>query len=490
MKLRIFIYVVFLLIIISCKKDRDEENDKAVFDSKNNTSVTNNSVSSEYKLEISYKKLEVFLSKGFIPISSLKTNIDNDADEEFVITYKKDNNSKIFFCVFDLIKSEILKKRFEFETEIYHNEGFLIQTQNLFLKNNTGIIVEGKSFENIYHLYIILFNQDDYKIIGNFKGDFSIVVDYEDVDDEKGKFTRIKNVITISNAASSVNSNVQRKDIYTWDEKDFAFKLIKSEEFLSSSNTFIDSNILYSEINYFNYLKGIWYPEKYKNIIQDNSLNKNEFSESNIRNIFLSNAPNEIGIKYGDYVDKYIIVKIVKLWNQKPGLRLILKEFNNPNEVNFTKSIDLTLLESNLLKVQGPERFDDENYVRLSKSFVDYVNEKKDDLNKSKVKEVEMFLNEKFKLKDDITIEFTTDKKFKLKKDKIINKGIYQINKDKEDLIILFLFEGENNILKKTNFLIKIYKDKNYFTLIPVRFDFNKITLEELSSMDFYKIEK
>lgn len=485
MKIKLIFFL--LLLLFSCKRDQDAENDKSVFDNKNQSSY-NSTLSNEYTLDISYKKLEMFLGKNFIPVFSLKTNIDNDAEEEFVIVYKKNNNSKISLLIFDLIKNEILKKRFEFETDIFHTKDFLIQTQNLFQKNNSGIVLEGKSSDNTYHLYIVSYLQDDYKIIGNFKGDFSVVIDYEEIDDEKGKYTKIKNITVITNAVSSVNTSTQKKEIFNWDIDNSNFKLLKSEIFLSTAASSIDQSILYSETDYFNYLKGIWYPEKYKKIIDSNSLNPNEFNDSNIRYLFLSNSPNEIGIKHGEYVDKYIIVKIAKLWNQKPGLRLVLKECTNVSDSNYTKSIDLTLLESNLLKVQGPEKFDDENYVRLSKSFVDYVNEKKEELIKSEITKITENLVGNYKSKDNITLAFDSEKRFIIKNKEKRDFGIYQINKNKDAYLIFFLFEEDNTILEKSNFLINFNDDKQYISLIPIKFNFNKIQLEELLSIDFYRM--
>ena len=210
MKIRLVMLTLLILVVLSCKKDKDDEIDRSIFQTQKDEIKTNQKISSGYKLEMPYKKLEIFLGKDFIPVSSFKTNIDNDADEEFVIAYKKNENSKIFFCIFDLIKNEILKKNFEFETEIYHTDGFLTQTQNLFQKNNTGVVIEGKSQENIYQLYIIIFYQDNYEVVGNFVADFSIIVDYEEIDDEKGN-SKVKNVTTISNDASSLNTNVRKK---------------------------------------------------------------------------------------------------------------------------------------------------------------------------------------------------------------------------------------------------------------------------------------
>jgi len=477
---------LLILVVLSCKKDKDDEIDRSIFQTQKDEIKTNQKISSGYKLEMPYKKLEIFLGKDFIPVSSFKTNIDNDADEEFVIAYKKNENSKIFFCIFDLIKNEILKKNFEFETEIYHTDGFLTQTQNLFQKNNTGVVIEGKSQENIYQLYIIIFYQDNYEVVGNFVADFSIIVDYEEIDDEKGKFTKLKNVTTISNDASSLNTNVRKKDIFEWDENSFSFKVIKSEEFLPSSTIFSDPNIFYSETTYFNYIRGVWYPEKYKDIILNNSYS-GEITEAGIRYIFFSDSPNEVGIKYDDYIDKYIITKIVKVWNQKPGLRLVIKEFNNPSEINYTNSIDLTLIEANLLKVQGPRRFDSENYVRLSKPFGDFITEKREHLTKSKISDVERFLKNRFISKDEIILEFLDNKKFQLTKGKESNIGVYQISIDKNDLIITFLSENGNIVLNNTNFIIKLYVDSNYFSLIPIKFEFDKVIVQELSSIDFYK---
>ncbi len=484
--------LLFLFIAIafsSCKKDSYDDNDKSVFDDGGNVNGVNSVISQDYKLEIPYKRLEMFLGKKFIPIFSVKTNIDNDAEEEFVIAYKRDLNSKINLWIFDLSNEDVLRKRFELETEIFHNDSFLIQTQNLFKKNNTGIALEGKSIDNVYHLYIVSYMEDDYKIVGNFQGDFSILIDYEEVDDEKGKFTKIKNVIIISKMTDSVNLNAQKKETFIWNETNNEFELLNTEEFISTSKSSIDKSILYSEANYFNYIKGIWYPEKYKKFITENAINLKDFSDSSIKYIFITENPNEIGIKQGDYVDKYIIVKMVKLWNQRPGLRLILREFNNPNEIHYRKVIDLTLIDSNLLRVQGPERFDDENYVKLPKPFIEYVNEKKESYDKVDISDFEVFLFGNFKEKSGISLTFNEDKTFFVKQNDIVDRGIFQIKKDKDDFYILFFFDEKNQILQRKNFLIKVYKDKKFFTIIPVKFEFDKISAEELKSKDFFKDE-
>lgn len=479
-----FLLIIIILIYSSCKKDSNSDSDDGVFNKNEEIEQYNFSENPHNKLFLPYKKFELFLGKDFIPIFSLKSNLDTDSGEEIVIAYKQNSTSKINVVIFDLLQNDVLRKKIEFPTEIQHIENFLMQTQNLFYKNNIGLTIEGKTIDNKNKLYIISYLDDDFKIFGDFTGDYSIVIDYEEVDDEKGKYSKIKEVVVINN---DLNSNVQKKLTYLWEEVTKQFNLSKEEQIFSQQNSSIDQSILYSEDKYFDYIKGIWYPEKYKTIMEKDNLDLQEFSDTNIRFIFFSQNPNEVQIKYGDYVDKYSIVKIVKLWNQKPGLRMVLKEFTYNTDANYSRYVDATLIEPNLLKVLGPQKFDEDNYVRLKKHFSDFVAEKKADFDKKKISGVIDYLNGKFKNKDEIIININKNKEFSIFKQKNVEKGVYKLTMNKEGYIISFLYNSQNTIISNENFIIKLDDNKG-FTLIPIKFDYDKITIQDLNSIKFEKI--
>jgi hypothetical protein len=482
--------LLFLLIIFSflnsCYKNSVSDNDKSVFNKGKENIKFQNEQKILKNLPVPYKKLEAILGKDFIPVNFLIKNTNNDSDEELIFASKKDSNSNIDITIFEQGKNDSLKKRYEISTEIFNSESLLIQTHNLFSKDDICLIIEGKTKDDRNKLYTIIYADDEFKNVGDFSADYSIVINYDEIEDEKGKYSKIKDLEVVNSSESKTNSNLQKKEIYIWDPKTSSFIVSKTEQISSSGISSIDQSILYSEEKYFEYIKGFWYPEKYKQIIDSNKLNPDDFSDNEEKVIFISTNPNELSIKYGNYVDKYSVVKITKSWNQRPGLRLVLKEYSNP-KTDYNKFIDITLMERDVVSIIGPEKYDNDEYVRLPKPFSEYVNDKKEEIFKNEIEVMEKFLAGKFENRENIQMKFGENKEFIVSKGDISEKGVYKITAEKNDYLISFLYESTNTILKNSNFIIKVSKDTNSFSITPVKFDFSGFIIEDLNLLVFVK---
>jgi len=486
MKLNVYFCWAVIFIFLGCSKHFDSDNDKNVFNKSSNVSKKQNSNQIQTKLPVSYKKLEIIIGKDFIPVNFSLKNAENGQDSQLVIASKKDNNSNIDIYIFEITNNDILKKRFEFATDVFYGESLLLQAQNLFFKDDYALTIEGKTKDGKYKLFVISYSDEEFKKLDEFSADYSLVINYEEFEDEKSKYSRLKNIEIVNSASSTINSSLQKKEVFIWDYKKSAFQLSKTEQISSSAISSIDQSILYSEDKYYEFIKGFWYPERYKEIIESNKLNPDDFSDNEIMLIFISTNPNEVNIKYGNYVDKYSVVKITKSWNQKPGLRLVLKESYNP-KTDYTKSMEITLMERSLVTVVGPEKFDNENFVRLPRPFLEYVREKREEIDKKNIDGLVKYLTGEFANKEKIKIIFYQNKNFQILKDKLIEKGAYKISYDKNEFIVSFLYEGQNSIFKNSNFIIKKNQNLNSFSLTPIKFDYNGYTIEDLNSIVFTK---
>ena len=480
-----FIILLFF-ILFGCFK-QSKTNDIESYYFKDNANPKKNILGKQLKLPIAYKKLEPFLGSNFIPVFSTKTNLDKDIADEICVAFKANDSQNIKICFFDLFSKGIIKKKFEFETSIYSSESFLLQSNNLFYEDDISIIIEGKSIENKSLLYILSFLENDYKLAGEFTGDFSVIIDYEEKEYEKGKYFRLKEVVTIDNSFSSTNTTIQQKSIFTWDYENFLFKLVETSQILSL-NTSINRSIFISEESFLNYIKGFWYPEKYKKIIKNDKLDANKYNSSNIKFISFSVSPNEVSIKHEDYMNKYSILKINRLWGQKPGLRLKIKGISKTSNYKY-KKIEIFLMEADKLMVSGPKRFSQQYYVRLARPFIEYVNEKKEEKIKNEQNVIAKYLMNEFRSDDNIILNFTKNNEFIIKRENSIEKGIYKITKDTNGFIISFLFKTANTILRNNDFIIKISNDSHFFSLISVKMDLDGFVIENVKSIIFYKVE-
>ena len=153
------------------------------------------------------------------------------------------------------------------------------------------------------------------------------------------------------------------------------------------------------------------------------------------------------------------------------------------------KNIEAYLIEANRLKVVGPDKYDEKEYIRLKKPLIEYINDLKENKIKNEINAMSSYLNKDFKTNDNILINFTGNNDFTLQKDKASEKGYYKITYDSSGYLITFLFDDNNSgIFKFTNYLIKIYRDKDYFSLIPVKIKIDKVVIDDFKEIVFYRI--
>jgi len=486
----ILFITAFLIMFLGCRKDNiGFEN--GIIDNDNQESISEKVRQKTYDLPVSYKKLELFLDKNFIPVSHLKTYFNIDGNAEFFLAYKRENNKKIEFVVFELLPSEILKKKFELVTDIVTENNFSMQFEKIYNYNDIAIMFEGKTSDNKSKMYIVRYNYSDdkYSIVGSFIGDFSIVLDYDQIEAEEGNnFSKIKNIVVYNNSLNTTNPNVQVKNTFVWNNSLKQFLLDKTEEIsLSISN--LNKDLYFSEGKYLEYIKGVWFPIQYKEVIDNNKLKSKDFGNRDIRFIFFSNNPNEVSIKYGDYMDKYYIVKVSKLWSTKPSLRLSLKEFISTDVIdqNIPLYIDITLLDTITLHVDGPNRFDTETYVRLQNPINEYIQDRKIKEEKDLFDSFAKKISGEFLSKNELVcIKFNNQKEFSVSKNKISESGNYKltINND-QDFIISFLYDSPHTIIQSNNFIIKLDVTGNNIMLVPITFDFTKTEVDEMKMSVF-----
>ena len=480
------VLIILLFTIICCQKNSENNSinisDKSI--------ISNISSFNTVKLKVPYKKLEVYIGENFIPLASLNENLDNDSDEEMLIAYKMNNTSPVDIKIFDLLENDNIKEKYEFKTEIYNSDFFTVEKKHLSNKDDFCIIADGKTNENFTKMYIFSYFDDEYKVLADYTAYYSILINFEDIEEDEGKtkYVRIRDINVIDNDPDSENPNIQKKETFKWDILSDSFKLVKSEQIFSSTISSIDQSIFYSEEKYFNFIKGFWYPQAYKNLIESGKLDPVNFTEDKIKFVYISDSPREISVKYGDYVSKYSVIKIARAWNQKPGIRVVLKE-NTSQSPGINKFMDLTLLEKDLLSAIGPEHYDNGNYIKLPKPFEEYIKEKNDEIAKKKISEMTKYIKGTFNGKDNVVLTFENDREFKIQSNNKTEKGSFKITSEKQGFIISFMFENQNTILKNGNFLLKTVPDKYGISLVPVKFDYNGIIIDDLNPINFYQLK-
>ncbi|HQB61892.1 MAG TPA: hypothetical protein PK899_09575, partial [Spirochaetota bacterium] len=277
MKIVKLLFLITLLCLSGCyNRDRSFYNTKGLSESEFN--ISKHTEANTIKLYIPKQKLELFFGKDFIPVYNKFLNLDDDAEEEYLIAYKKNSSSPINIFIFDILRNDIIKKKFSFDTIIASEENFSIQVQNLMTQNDINLLIDGKSSDGKNVLYIIAYEKDNYKLIDTFTANFSAFIDYIEIETEKGKYNVLNSVITINNSFSSTNANIKKKDTYKWNDEKKEFYLYDSSEILSDQNIQIDPSIYSSEENYFNYIKGFWYPSEYKDLIDKDKLSPDDYS--------------------------------------------------------------------------------------------------------------------------------------------------------------------------------------------------------------------
>ena len=485
----ILFITIFLVVFLSCRKN-DIGFENNTIDNGKQENVSEKVRQKNYDLPVPYKKLELFLDKNFVPVAYLKKTYFNVGDNaEFFLAYKRENNKKIEFAIFELLPNEVLKKKFDFLTDIVTENNFSMQLEKIYAYNDIAIMFEGKTSDNKSKMYIIKYGDDKYSVAGSFTGDFSIVLDYDQIEAEEGNnFSKIKNIVVYNNSLNTTNPNVQVKNTFIWNNSVKQFVLDKTEEISLSMSNF-NKDLYFSEGKYLEYVKGVWFPIQYKEVIDNNKLKSKDFKDRDIRFIFFSNNPNEVSIKYGDYMNKYHIVKVSKLWNTKPSLRISLKEFISTDETvqNIPLYIDLTLLNATTLQVDGPNKFDSETYVRLQNPINEYIHDKKVKEEKELFDSFAKKISGEFLSRNElVSIRFNDKREFLVSKNKMAESGNYKLTiNNKQDFIISFLYDSPHTIIKDNNFIIRLDNLGNNIVLIPITFDFTKTEVDEMGMSVF-----
>lgn len=473
--------LMLLLIIIGCTKEKNKINSE-YFLSQDDYTFGNNAPTEE-KLPVSLSKLKHFVGENIIPIHFKLVNLDNEINNELIICYSENKESDIKIVIFDVLPNEGLKKLYELQTKIRKTQEFSLQITNLFFEDDSCIMIEGVSFEDKRMLYIINNNNGKtFDLIGDFSATYSILFNFEEKETESNKFYIIRDINIIDSGLSVTNANIQKKDVYSWDYSSEKFELVESSQIVSNAISNIPAGVLYSPESYYDYIEGFWYPEKYKKIIENNTLDPEIFAKDSIEYVCLSDTDGskEININHGDYADRYLINKIVNLGGQKPGLRFTLKDFTDSNNINY-QFVDLFLYDSNILKLKGPEDFDFVTYVRLPKPFIEFVQEKKDQ--NSLDSEIEFRKNIAGSYSCfDYSINFSETGDFEVIKGQKKESGTFKIeNKDDADLLQLF-FKEENTIIKEKYFIINL-GNKNRIMLIPIKLNVRGYIIKNVKSL-------
>ncbi|MCG8570176.1 MAG: hypothetical protein MJB14_08555 [Spirochaetes bacterium] len=476
---------IIVLLFFNCKKENIEINQNSTI-AENTIIQQKEKDYSELNLPVSYQTMEIILGNEFVPIIASIENIDNDVNEELVILYHQNNNPLAQLALFDIFPNEIIKILFQTELEITYSgkNSVSLQINNLFEDNDTHIIIEGKSLEensanDKNHLYIYTFEPFEFKLTAHFSGTYSVFINYKEVEDQESKYYMLEDLVVIDNALSATNTNIQTKEVYIWDYQKSTFKNVATSQIVATSErSDLDRSIYTSTDKYYQYLKGFWYPDNYEELVSNNSSEIAKFTSKDIQFLMIDeNGQKEISLSFGEYIDKYYISKIIRLGGQIPGLRFILMDYSYHN-TRDRKSMDIYLINSKTLRVLGPGRFDKSYYKRLSKPFIEFIQEE----NNKQLSEIitntrDFFQNQTFyqESNKEVTIDFASHQYFEIKLNDKKEKGIYRIKKENDMLIITLLFETENTILPATDYIITIDSYNLFFSLSPIKYNMNKI---------------
>ncbi len=472
--------LIFFFILIftfqGCNK-KNEQISSDFFLSENLYTFDQSITSNDERLPVSVIKLRQYIGTDFEPVGYKVFNSKKSNYEDLIFCYKEKPTSNVKIVIFSVLPNEILRKQFEYQTTISEKKDFSIQVSNLFFEDDSYILIEGIDEQDNRSLYIFSNNSNDnFSLIQNFSATYSIFYDFTEKDYEGAKYFVLKNIVLLNNALSATNTTIQRKDIFIWDYNVNSFKLSESSQIVPQSISDISSEILYSSENYFNFIRGFWYSEKYKEMIDNNNINPDNFERDSIKYAYFSekNGLKQVHINYGDYADIYTIDKIIKMGGQKPGLRLTLKDPVSLNIVDY-RYVDLFLFDNTLIKVKGPEDYDYESYVRLPKPFIEYINEVRSINKGSEIEKFKQSLNGTY-TNSEFVIEFKQNQ-FRISKDTITDTGEIKLEKKDEIFILFFLFKTENRILDKKYFIIDKINDERVI-LISVKPTLNGYVIE------------
>lgn len=488
----LFLFIILITLFVQCQKEQVELNTEVKFSDSSYAGMYNRQTAEE-RLPVSYAKLELVLGRNFIPVANRIGNIDEDVNEEFLILYKSSESEPAKLAIFDILSNEVLKKLYQFETEIRLAEGAGIQVTNLFEENDNFIVLEGKSGEDRSHLYILANRDGEFVLVKDFRASYSLFMNFDEKESTNNKYFILKDIVVINDALTATNTTVQNKDVYSWSYEERRFVNVESSQIVAAKSSELYSKVLYSPDKYFNYLKGFWYPAKYKELIDNDKIDIKYHKRENSRFVMMeeANELKEISINYGEYIEKYIIKKIVRLGGQRPGLRFILRE-HSYNSSRLYKYIDVYLLSSDKLRVIGPGKFQQSSYVRLDKPFIEYLDEEKSKREQEKTAALYSFLNGKIftefsriESEGDVEISFLEENRFNISKNSRVESGLYRIDYEDEQYLLRMLYQTENKIIEYSYFIINIRADEELFLLTPIKVDFKSYSKIESGSYKF-----
>ncbi len=440
----------------------------------------------EPRLYISRDKLGVLLGKDFVPITNQFVNLDNDSEEEYLIAFKRNKSDYVNIYIFDIIQNDVIRKQFSIETTITESDNLLIQPQNLFLQNDLHIIIEGKTANNKQIVYIISYENNQYNVVEIFTGDFSVLINYEEIENDKGKYDILSDVTVINNSFSTTNENIKRRDVYKWNYTTKSFYKAESTEIRSEASS-INSLIYGSEEKYYHYISGFWYPSEYKNMIDNNKLSVKEFDYKTIQFVSFNENPREISIKFGDYIETYRILRISKVWGHKPGLRFRMVDSDNRDAFQYLKSMDIFLMSPQEIRVLGPHKYASNTYIRLPKPFLEYVYDREREVADREVDEIEKFLiGDFYDSFDKINLTFEGQNKLTITTDTEILNCYYKMNHN-ENLTMISLINANKGIFGNTNFIMTLDYKNAMISLVPIKLSVNGFTIDNIKSLNFIK---
>lgn len=482
--MRNFLLFLFIIIFFShCYNNKNKKEE--IYDANLNPNPSSYMTYLPFDMQV----LKKSLGEDIEIIRFLITNVDSDIDKELVIAYKIKNEEFIKVSIFDVFQTGVMRRLYTYDTLIAKKDDFLLQVYNLFLENDIAVIIEGKAKEDKYILDIIYYEDEKgYYLIGEFKADYSIVLNFKEIETEYGKYQILKDVVTIESTFSYANSKIQQKNIYEWDNDAKMFKIVATDQIVVF-NTQLDK-LFNSEKDILNYLKGFWYPQEYISLLNDKSKLAN-FNEEAIQFISFTEK-NEVNIKYEDYIAKYNILKSYRFWGQRPGISLNVESILPSTYLRYLK-IDVVLLESDKIQVTGPGTFEEGIYVRFPKSFIEIIREEKENKVQKEKEKLKEFLTkgEFINIEDNkkaFSLTFTVNDEYILTKNQVTEKGYFALLKEKDQYILSLITSQNKSILESRYFLINIEaSNKDILVLTPLKINYNGFTLENPKKIAFYK---
>lgn len=481
MKKNFFLQIILffiLFLLYNCKKQeefmgRDYFVTPTLFNDNEQINFDMNS------LPVAYSKLQKLLGNSVVPLYSKTLDITNNGQDEFVFAYKISENENIIFSIFELGNNEIIKTLYNYDTGIQDINTFSMQIHNFFYEDDLCLLLEGKLGDNRNILKVFTISGGTINLLAEFEATYSIFINYEEIESQVSKYFILKDIVLINSALSSTNALIQKKEVFAYNYNENKFENIETTEIVTSEIDNIPSNILYSTLDFYDFVSGFWYPEKYKKMIENNEIDVDD--NSHIEYLYLTKEIGElntyeININYGDYIDQYTVKKMIHLGGVNPGLRLLLNDSTLSN-LRYYKYIDITVINPVTIRVRGPEEFQVTIYNKLSKPFIEYVTENNKDRISNEIDEINSKI-EKLYTDDNITFEFNGNE-FIISDGSTNNSGMYKLLPMDDDYIMFFQFEGKNDFLISNYFLISFDNYDEQLVLTPI-----KITHESFQIID------